>query len=59
MSEKKISPAVKMGLELGPIVLFFIAYTRIKDREFEILGSTYDGFIRFGCCLWRHVHLVQ
>jgi intracellular septation protein len=45
MSEKTISPAVKMGLELGPIVLFFIAYTRIKDREFEILGSTYDGFI--------------
>ncbi len=45
MSEKKVSPALKMGLELGPVVLFFIAYTRIKDREFEIFGSTYDGFI--------------
>ncbi len=45
MSEKKISPAVKMGLELGPIILFFIAYTRIKDQQFEILGSTYEGFI--------------
>jgi intracellular septation protein len=45
MSEQKISPAVKMGLEMGPIVLFFIAYTKIKDREFEIFGSTYEGFI--------------
>ena len=45
MSEKKISPALKMGLELGPVVLFFIAYTRIKDRQFEILGSSYEGFI--------------
>lgn len=45
MSENKINPTVKMALELGPIVLFFIAYTRIKDREYEILGSTYEGFI--------------
>jgi intracellular septation protein len=45
MSEQKISPAVKMGLEMGPIVLFFIAYTKIKDREFEIFGSTYEWFI--------------
>jgi intracellular septation protein len=45
MSEKTISPTVKMGLEFGPIVLFFIAYTRIKDREFELLGQSYEGFI--------------
>ena len=34
-----------MGLELGPIVLFFIAYTRIKNRDFEIFGNTYEGFM--------------
>jgi intracellular septation protein len=45
MSEKSINPAVKMGLELGPIVLFFIAYTRIKNRDFEIFGNTYEGFM--------------
>jgi len=45
MSEKSISPALKMGLELGPIVLFFVAYTRIKGREFEVFGNTYEGFI--------------
>lgn len=45
MSEKSINQAVKTGLELGPIVLFFVAYTRIKNREFEIFGNTYEGFI--------------
>lgn len=45
MSEKSINPAVKMGLELGPIILFFIAYTRIKNRDFEIFGNTYEGFM--------------
>ncbi len=34
-----------MALELGPIILFFIGYVRIKDRTFDILGTTYDGFI--------------
>jgi intracellular septation protein len=45
MNERPISPALKMGLELGPIVLFFVAYTRIKGREFEVFGNTYEGFI--------------
>ena len=45
MREKSINQAVKTSLELGPIVLFFVAYTRIKNREFEIFGSTYEGFI--------------
>lgn len=45
MREKSINQAVKTSLELGPIVLFFVAYTRIKNREFEIFGNTYEGFI--------------
>ncbi|PLS21971.1 septation protein IspZ [Neptunicoccus cionae] len=45
MSEKSVNPMVKLGLELGPVVLFFVAYTRIKDREFEIFGQSYEGFI--------------
>lgn len=45
MSEKSINPMVKLGLELGPVVLFFVAYTRIKEREFEIFGQSYEGFI--------------
>ena len=38
MSQKKpISAGLKMGLELGPVILFFIFYTRIKDDTFTIL----------------------
>lgn len=45
MAEKKINPVVKMALELGPIVLFFVAYLKLKDRIFTIGGTEYEGFI--------------
>jgi len=45
MSGKKISSAVKMGLELGPIVAFFIGYSFWKDEVFTIAGAEYGGFI--------------
>jgi len=45
MSEKKINPTLKMALELGPVVLFFIAYSKLKDQTFNILGQDYGGFI--------------
>jgi intracellular septation protein len=46
MSEqKKISTGLKLSLELGPIILFFIGYGRIKDRTFDIFGASYEGFI--------------
>lgn len=43
--QKKINPMLKMALELGPIVLFFVAYTRLRDWTFDIGGQAYDGFI--------------
>jgi intracellular septation protein len=46
MSEpKKISTGLKLSLELGPIILFFIGYGRIKDKTFDIFGTSYEGFI--------------
>ncbi|EAQ04205.1 Probable intracellular septation protein [Pseudooceanicola batsensis HTCC2597] len=46
MTEKRnVNPWLKTGLELGPIVLFFVAYLRLKDRTFLIGGAEYDGFI--------------
>lgn len=44
-TEKKIKPAVKMALELGPIILFFVLYFRIRDETFLIGGTEYSGFI--------------
>ena len=46
MSEiKKINPIVKLLLDLGPIVVFFIAYTKLKDTTFTYDGTEYSGFI--------------
>ncbi len=44
-SGKEINPFVKLLLEMGPIVLFFIAYMRVKDNVYTISGTEYDGFI--------------
>lgn len=45
MSEQKVNPLVKTGLELGPIIAFFAAYLMLKDRVFSFGGTEYDGFI--------------
>lgn len=46
MADKKsINPILKMALELGPVVVFFIAYVRLKDQVFTIGGTEYAGFI--------------
>lgn len=45
MAEKKLHPGVKLGLELGPIALFFLGYVKLKDQVFTIGGTEYDGFI--------------
>jgi intracellular septation protein len=45
MAEKKIKPGVKLALEIGPILVFFILYLRLRDRVFDIGGTEYSGFI--------------
>lgn len=45
MSEKTINPWVKSALELGPPLLFFIAYMRYQDSAITLGGTEYDGFI--------------
>lgn len=42
---KAVSPGLKLALELGPVLLFFLAYVRLKDEVFTILGRDYTGFI--------------
>ena len=42
---KEINPFMKMALELGPVIVFFVAYLRLKERVFTIGGTDYDGFI--------------
>ncbi|MEZ7813777.1 MAG: inner membrane-spanning protein YciB [Paracoccaceae bacterium] len=43
--EKKLNSLVKLALELGPVVVFFVLYSRLKGQSFNILGTSYEGFI--------------
>ena len=45
MAERKINPILKQALELGPTILFFLIYMRIKDDSFSLAGTEYSGFI--------------
>ena len=45
MEEKPLNPIVKQVLELGPPLLFFVAYLRMRDQTYTISGTEYDGFI--------------
>ncbi len=45
MSNKPLNPVVKQVLELGPPILFFVAYIAMRDRTFLIGGIEYGGFI--------------
>jgi len=44
-ASKKINPTLKMVLELGPVVLFFIGYIKLREEVFVIAGQDYKGFI--------------
>lgn len=43
--KKTINPWFKIALELGPVILFFVVFGRLKDRSFTVLGTEYSGFI--------------
>lgn len=45
MSEKEINPVLKQVLELGPPLLFFVAYLYMRDEVYTLGGVDYDGFI--------------
>ncbi|KPN63509.1 Intracellular septation protein [Aliiroseovarius sp. xm-m-379] len=40
-----VNPTLKTALEYGPIVLFFVAYTFLKDQSFLVAGTEYSGFV--------------
>ncbi|UWR21411.1 inner membrane-spanning protein YciB [Sulfitobacter sp. S190] len=44
-TQKHINPFLKQALELGPTLVFFVLYLRIKDDVFVWGGTEYSGFI--------------
>lgn len=47
MSEQKkeVNIVMKQVLELGPPIVFFLIYLRIRDNSYTIWGTEYSGFI--------------
>ena len=46
MADKQpINPWLKQLLELGPPLVFFVIYMRLRDRTLEFAGTEYSGFI--------------
>ena len=45
MNSKPINPILKQTLELGPTIVFFLIYLRIKDETYTFGGTDYSGFI--------------
>jgi intracellular septation protein len=45
MAGRKINPWLKIGLELGPVIAFFVTFSRLRDRTVTIGGTDYGGFI--------------
>lgn len=43
--ERPVNPWLRQALELGPPLLFFVAYMRFQDVTWTIGGRDYDGFI--------------
>ncbi|MEM9262968.1 MAG: inner membrane-spanning protein YciB [Pseudomonadota bacterium] len=43
--EKTLNPVLKQILELGPPILFFVFYLRMRDETYTIGGTEYSGFI--------------
>ncbi len=45
MAHKKINPILKFAIEIGPLIIFFISYSKLKGETFSFAGTQYDGFI--------------
>ncbi len=43
MAEKKINGVLKQVLELGPTLIFFLVYMRLKDQTYYLGGTQYSA----------------
>jgi len=43
--EKDINPIMKQVLELGPTLVFFLMYLKMRDNVYTFAGVEYSGFI--------------
>jgi len=43
--QKEINPILKQVLELGPPLVFFAVYLKMRDNTYVVFGTEYSGFI--------------
>ena len=43
--KKDVNPILRQVLELGPTVVFFLIYLKLRDQSFSFAGTEYSGFI--------------
>jgi len=43
--KKDVNPILRQVLELGPTLIFFLLYMKLKEQSFTIGGTEYSGFI--------------
>ncbi len=41
----KINPKLKLALEFGPVLLFFVGFKFFKDKTYHIGNTDYSGFV--------------
>lgn len=58
IGEKRVNPAVKQVLELGPPLLFFSLYLWMRDETYAFGGSEYSGFI-VAAAVFVPIHLAS
>ena len=45
MTQKPVSPAVKIALEFGPVLMFFLGYVSTRGQSYVLGGQEYSAFI--------------
>ncbi len=45
MTERPVAPAIKIALEFGPVLLFFLGYVSTRGQSYVLGGQEYSAFI--------------
>ena len=45
MEEKELNPILKLVLEIGPVIVYFVTYQSYKDAEIVLGGEAYGGIV--------------
>ncbi len=50
MAGDQVRPGLKMALEMGPIIAFFVGYLLMRDQTLTLFETEYSGFVVVTAC---------